>query len=93
MEFDRNYIAPTKAARNQKYLHFALLPGDEILIDQLSPEHQKILRSEGSYEKRADEFGVAVGTIRSRLHRAREALSRLRIERDTDASKDDFGLH
>jgi len=93
MEIERNYAAATKPVRNQKYLHFALIPGDETLIEQLSPEHQKALRSEGSYEKRAREFGVAVGTIRSRLHRAREALSRLRMERDADAPKDQIGLH
>jgi DNA-directed RNA polymerase specialized sigma24 family protein len=69
---------PAAERRQQKYLHFALLPGDEALIEQLPAEQQAALRSEGSYAQRAQEQGIAIGTIRSRLHRARAALVRLR---------------
>lgn len=82
MEAHFSSSTPHRSSRNQKYLHFKLLPGDDKLIEQLSPEQQAALRSEGSYLKRAAQLGVALGTVRSRLHRAREALSRLRAERD-----------
>ena len=68
--------------RQQKYLHFRFMPGDEPLIEQLTMDQQEILKSQGSYSKRAEDLGVAVGTVRNRLHRAREALLKLRIERD-----------
>jgi hypothetical protein len=71
-----------RTSRNQKYLHFRLLPGDEALIEQLSPGQRAILKSDGSYVKRAEDLGIAIGTVRSRLHRAREALSQLRALRD-----------
>jgi len=99
MEAQRDSTFPKRASREQKYLRFRLLPEDEALIAELPPEQQAILRSEGSYVKRAEEFGVAIGTIRSRLHRAREALSRLRAERDADqaeaaaSQRADKGLH
>ena len=70
------YLSPKK--RPQKYTGFALQPGDEELFHQLSPQQQEILRSKGTYNDLAAAFGVAVGTIRSRLHRARAALSALR---------------
>jgi len=99
MEAQANSDAPKRASREQKYLHFALLPEDEALLVELSPEQQSILRTQGSYRKRAEALGIAIGTVRSRLHRAREALSRLRAERDADrapaaqAPRPDAGLH
>jgi DNA-directed RNA polymerase specialized sigma24 family protein len=69
-------LSPKKRA--QKYNGFALRPGDEELLDQLSPQQQKILLSEGPYNDLAAALGVAVGTLKSRLHRARAALSALR---------------
>ena len=69
-------IGPKK--RPQKYTGMALQPGDETFLDQLSPGQQEILRSKGTYHDLAAVFGVAVGTIRSRLHRARAALFALR---------------
>ena len=69
---------PSPKKRPQKYNGFALQPGDEELIDQLSPQWQEILLSEGPYNDLAAAFGVAIGTIKSRLHRARAALSALR---------------
>jgi polysaccharide pyruvyl transferase WcaK-like protein len=64
--------------RPQKYTGFALQPGDEELLDQLSPQQQEILRSKGPYNDLAAALGVAVGTIKSRLHRARASLSAVR---------------
>jgi DNA-directed RNA polymerase specialized sigma24 family protein len=87
MEAQTDSDALKRASREQKYLRFRLLPEDETLIAALSPEQQSILRSQGSYARRAEEFGVAIGTIRSRLHRAREALTRLRAERDADLAQ------
>lgn len=82
MEAHLTSSPPQRPSRNQKYLHFKLLPGDDALIEKLSPQQQAILASEGPYANRAAKLGVAVGTVRSRLHRAREALSLLRAERD-----------
>ena len=70
--------------RVQKFQHFTLEPGDEKLLEELPPYQQAILRSEGSYLQRAEKLGVAVGTIRSRLHRARTALEKLRHRQSTE---------
>lgn len=93
MEIQRHPPVTRKLPREQKYLNFRVRPDDESLIAQLPPDQQSILRSHGTYAKRAEEFGVAVGTIRSRLHRARGALSRLRAARDASASREVVGLH
>ena len=96
--------APEKRA--QKHLHFSLQPEDEELIAQLPAPQQAALRSEGSYAERAQQMGVAIGTVRSRLHRARAALVKLRAERaqggtgkpgsepgSEDDSRDDSAIH
>jgi hypothetical protein len=92
---DTQEISPPDkpSLRQQKYLHFRLMPGDESLIEQLTMDQQKILKSEGSYSKRAEDLGVAVGTVRSRLHRAREALLKLRIERDRNDMRSNSDPH
>ena len=64
--------------RPQKYIGFALQPGDEGLLALLPATQREILLSKGKYKELAATLGVAVGTIRSRLHRARAALSALR---------------
>lgn len=69
---------PSPSKREQKFAKFDLKPGDEDLIAQLPAEQQAALRAQGSYAQRAEEMGIAVGTVRSRLHRARAALVRLR---------------
>ena len=58
-----------------------LEPRDDELLNHLSPKHREILRSEGQYTELAAKLGVAVGTVRSRLHRARAALLALRNAR------------
>jgi hypothetical protein len=82
MEF--RHISPPirRAVRELKYRQFVLLPDDAPLIDQLPLDHQNVLRSEGTYAERAEKLGIPIGTLRSRLHRARDALLRLRGERN-----------
>jgi DNA-directed RNA polymerase specialized sigma24 family protein len=64
--------------RVQKFLDFTFVPGDEALVARLPPAQQRVLLSEGTYATRAQEHGIPIGTVRSRLHRAREALVKLR---------------
>jgi DNA-directed RNA polymerase specialized sigma24 family protein len=58
-----------------------LLESDEPLLAALKPEEQAVLLTDGSYEDRAKELNVPVGTLRSRLHRARAKLVALRSQR------------
>jgi DNA-directed RNA polymerase specialized sigma24 family protein len=76
-----------KQKRPQKYMGLAPQPGDEDLLDQLSPQHREILQAEGHYAELAEKLGVAIGTVRSRLHRARAALAKLREERTAQAER------
>ena len=55
--------------------------GDEELMTRLTAGYQEILRAKGSYIEIASSLGIAVGTVRSRLHRARSALVKLRQSR------------
>ena len=57
-----------------------VLETDEPLLATLKPREQAVLRTTGSYEDRARALGVPVGTLRSRLHRARAKLVALRSE-------------
>ena len=76
---------PVQEKRKQKYLHFKPRPEDTELLACLSAKQRALLQAEGSYKERAAKFGVAVGTIRSRLHRARAALAQLRAGRGSAA--------
>jgi DNA-directed RNA polymerase specialized sigma24 family protein len=76
---DPNAIpAPLSPKREQKYLRFTLQPGDTHLLDQLPAPQREALLCDGSYVERAEKLGIPVGTLRSRLHRARAALEALR---------------
>ena len=55
-----------------------VLETDEPLLAILEPKEQTVLRTTGSYEDRARELGIPIGTVRSRLHRARAKLVALR---------------
>ena len=68
--------------RAQRFSQFALLPGDEELIGRLPEAHQAILALTGSYQEIGEQLGLPGGTVRSRLHRARAALVKLREARD-----------
>ena len=58
-----------------------VLESDEPLLDTLEPKEQAVLRTSGSYEERARELNIPVGTLKSRLHRARAKLVTLRSQR------------
>lgn len=60
---------------------FLVLETDEPLLATLKPKTQAVLRTEGPYVERARELNVPVGTLRSRLHRARARLSALRSQK------------
>ena len=59
-----------------------LEPGDERLLDHLSPDQRAILRAKGSYQEIAAALQIPVGTVRSRLSRARAALMKLRADQN-----------
>lgn len=61
---------------------------DEVMVERafedLSPEHQEVIRlremADLSYEQIADRLDLAVGTVRSRLNRARAELASRLVE-------------
>ena len=64
--------------RAQKYLRFKLEPRDTALLEQLSEPYRAVLLFQGSYQDCATALNIPIGTVRSRLHRARTALEALR---------------
>jgi DNA-directed RNA polymerase specialized sigma24 family protein len=78
--------APAGGKRQQKYLRFELQPGDMELLDHLPAPQREALLCSGNYQERADKLGIPLGTLRSRLHRARAALEALRNERPAGES-------
>jgi RNA polymerase sigma-70 factor (ECF subfamily) len=78
---DQNSIKhqePVPGSRAARLRGVALMQSDDPLLEYLSPPHRQILRAEGSYEEIAAALGIPVGTVRSRLSRARQALVELR---------------
>ena len=68
-----------KKKLNRDLANFEFQEGDDKLIEQLSPEHREILGQTGKYHEIAAALNIeSVGTIRSRLHRARASLVKLR---------------
>ena len=79
--YDQNSITrqePVPGSRAARLRGVALMQSDDPLLEHLSPPHRQILRAEGSYEEIAAALGIPVGTVRSRLSRARQALVELR---------------
>jgi DNA-directed RNA polymerase specialized sigma24 family protein len=67
-------------------LRFAIQDRDGELLSRLSENHRTLLLAKGSYKELAEQFGVTLGTMRSRFHRAREKLQFLRQDADRTAS-------
>jgi DNA-directed RNA polymerase specialized sigma24 family protein len=81
--FDQATIPASARPSTQRASQFKgmqVLESDEPLLAKLKPREQAVLRTTGSYEDRARELSVPVGTLRSRLHRARAKLLALRSE-------------
>ncbi len=58
---------------------FTITDADAPLIAKLSPEHQQMLaRNKSSTATIAAELDLPEGTVKSRMHRARNALEALR---------------
>jgi DNA-directed RNA polymerase specialized sigma24 family protein len=66
--------------RGQRFLGFKLQPGDQALLERLSEGQRELLLADGTYKERADRFNLPIGTVRSRIHRARVLLEHLRAE-------------
>jgi DNA-directed RNA polymerase specialized sigma24 family protein len=69
---------PERKRRRQTFLQFKLRPSDGALLDLLPAKYRELLISDGSYKERSERLGIPIGTVRSRIHRARVALERLR---------------
>ena len=63
---------------NRRRTSYLLTEADEFLLGQLPAPFAEILRQEGSMEEIARRLNVAPGTVKSRTHRARAALDKLR---------------
>ena len=55
-----------------------VITSDEPLLALLNPQERDVLRATGAYADIAHQLGVPRGTVRSRLHRARAKLVKLR---------------
>jgi DNA-directed RNA polymerase specialized sigma24 family protein len=77
-----NASQPAQMKRNQKFSGFEVEEGDRELLSRLSEEHRALLLADGSYKDKAEQLGIPLGTVRSRLHRARAILELLRHDAD-----------
>ena len=57
---------------------FSIEPSDAPLIEKLVEHHRQLITHDGTYAEMAEEFKIPIGTVRSRLNRARKALIALR---------------
>jgi len=73
---DTDTALPSGRQRRQRF--FPLTEQDEPLLSQLSPRYVEILRQEGQMADIASRLNLPIGTVKSRLHRARAALMALR---------------
>jgi DNA-directed RNA polymerase specialized sigma24 family protein len=70
---------------NRRKASYLLTEADEFLLGQLPAPYVEILRQEGSMEEIARRLNIAPGTVKSRTHRARAALDRLRAQARREA--------
>ena len=71
----------TVRAAKPRFRDFQVSEADNALLQRLSEDHRLILLVQhGSYADIAQQLNLAPGTVRSRLHRARDALTKLRAE-------------
>jgi DNA-directed RNA polymerase specialized sigma24 family protein len=73
---DSGTVQPAARQRRQRF--FPLTEQDEPLLAQLSPRYVEILRQDGQMTDIASRLNLPIGTVKSRLHRARAALTQLR---------------
>lgn len=59
-------------------MNFTLQESDFSLLGKLSQAHKEILLTEGTYLEKAAALNIPIGTVRSRLSRARRNLIALR---------------
>ena len=64
--------------RQTRFRGFSLVESDDALLQLLEMPHREILTTDGSYEQISRALNIPPGTVRSRLHRARVALTTLR---------------
>jgi DNA-binding NarL/FixJ family response regulator len=55
-------------------------------LAELAPRYQEVLRASGSMDDIAAQLNLPLGTVKSRLHRARKALTDL-IARDAEHNR------
>lgn len=72
----------TSKKRHYGHLRFKLEPGDEVYLHFLPEDRRALLMADGSYRELAERFCIPIGTVRSRLHRARAVISDLRSQGD-----------
>ena len=88
---DSNLIEPTDSAESSRPGHAIEMAEEErmvhVALSKLSAEHRAVLvmkDMEGmKYEEMAEILEVPIGTIRSRLHRARLELREILLQQDT----------
>lgn len=76
--------------RQQSFLRFTLEPGDEARLEQLTQGQRELVMAKGGYKELSERFNIPLGTVRSRLHRARAALIALR---DSPFSENEPPVH